>query len=72
MPIVYRKLRELCKKRGITSYTMKRYKIIGQTAWKSIQEDSSVNTDTIAAMCKLLDCQPGDIMEYIPDENKTE
>ncbi len=28
----------------------------------------TVNTDTINRLCKLLDCQPGDIMEYIDDE----
>jgi len=26
-----------------------------------------VNTATIEKLCTLLDCQPGDIMEYIPD-----
>ncbi|WP_369525005.1 helix-turn-helix domain-containing protein [Bacteroides acidifaciens] len=23
-------------------------------------------------LCKYLDCQPGDIMEYVPDENETD
>jgi len=27
-----------------------------------------VNTSTIERLCALLDCQPGDIMEYVPDE----
>lgn len=28
----------------------------------------SVTTETINKLCKLLNCQPGDIMEYIPDD----
>ena len=29
----------------------------------------AVRLSTLEAICKTLDCQPGDILEYIPDEN---
>ena len=32
-------------------------------------KNSNVDVSTINKICKLLDCQPADIMEYIPDEN---
>ena len=34
-------------------------------------KDGSGHTDTrtIQKVCMLLDCQPGDIMEYIPDQS---
>lgn len=25
---------------------------------------------TLEAICKALDCQPGDLLEYVPDENQ--
>lgn len=28
----------------------------------------AVRFSTLEAICKALDCQPGDILEYIPDE----
>lgn len=28
----------------------------------------AVKLDTLNKICKILDCQPGDILEYIPDE----
>lgn len=28
----------------------------------------AVKLDTLNKVCKVLDCQPGDILEYIPDE----
>ena len=28
----------------------------------------AVRFSTLAAVCKALDCQPGDILEYVPDE----
>lgn len=31
-------------------------------------KNKSVNTEIIDRICTLLNCQPGDIMEYIPDE----
>lgn len=27
----------------------------------------AVRFSTLAAVCKALDCQPGDILEYVPD-----
>ncbi len=35
----------------------------------NINPDSlkTINSDTINRLCSLLDCQPGDIMEYVPD-----
>ncbi|WP_367868654.1 helix-turn-helix domain-containing protein [Pedobacter sp. WC2423] len=26
-----------------------------------------IRFDTLSAICKILDCQPGDILEHIPD-----
>lgn len=35
-----------------------------------LRKDGRVNTDTINELCRLLDCQPGDIMEYAEKENE--
>lgn len=29
----------------------------------------AVRLQTLDAICKALDCQPGDILEYVPDED---
>lgn len=29
----------------------------------------AVRFSTLEAICKALDCQPGDILEYVPDED---
>lgn len=34
----------------------------------ALVNNANVNVSTIMELCKLLDCQPGDIMEYIPDD----
>lgn len=68
MPINYTKLFALMKERGLTTYRIRKEKIVSENALTSMRANRSVTTDTIAALCKALNCQPGDIMEYVPDE----
>lgn len=67
MPIVYDKLLALMEKKGITSYTIKKDNIIGQATFKKIKEGGEIDTRTISKLCGLLNCQPGNIMEYVSD-----
>ena len=71
MPIKYDKLIKLMNENGITSYTIKKDKIIGQATYKKIREGGDIDTRTIEKLCRLLNCQPGDIMEYV-EENAGE
>lgn len=70
MPIVYDKLLKKMDEQGITSYTIKKDNVIGQATFKKIKEGGDIDTRTIAKLCKLLNCQPGDILEYVEEENE--
>lgn len=70
MPIKYDKLLKLMQERGITSYTIKRDNVIGQATLRKIKEGGDIDTRSIAKLCALLNCQPGDIMEYVPDSDE--
>lgn len=72
MPIVYTKLLKLMQERGITSYTIRKNNIIGQASLKKIKEGGDIDTRTIAKLCKLLECQPGDILEYVEEPESGE
>lgn len=69
MSIKYDKLIKLLEERKITSYTMKsKYNnLIGQATFKKIKEGGDIDTRTINKLCELLECQPGDILEYEKD-----
>lgn len=67
MPIVYEKLIRLMNEKGVTSYTIKKDNIIGQATLKKIKEGGDIDTRSIAKLCKLLNCQPGDILEYVDE-----
>lgn len=68
MPITYDKLLKIFDEQGITSYTVRKEKLMGQESWKKIHNGGNIDTRTIGNLCRYLNCQPGDIMSYIPDE----
>ncbi len=70
MSISFEKLLAKFEERGIKSTQIKEKKIMGQATWKKIKEGGNINTSTINDICKLLHCQPGDLMEYIEDEEE--
>lgn len=65
--IVFNKLLALMETKGLTTYRIRKEKIISEGTLQSIRKGKSITTDSIAALCAALDCQPGDLMEYIPD-----
>ena len=71
MPIVYDKLINLLKEKGYTTYRIRQENVMSQSAWQKIRTGTGdIDTRTIKKICALLNCQPGDIMEYIPDKEK--
>ena len=54
-------LNDLAEKVGISNANMSNLKT-GKV--------KAVRFSTLEAICKYLNCQPGDILEYQPDENK--
>ena len=67
MPISYNKLFELIKKKNKTQYYLRQNGISPSILNKLKNEKGGLDARTIEKLCKLLNCQPGDIMEYIPD-----
>ena len=72
MPMKYGKLFALMKEKGLTTYRIRKEKIVSENALTSMRAGKSVTTDTIAALCRALACQPGDIMEYVDESEAAE
>ena len=67
MPIKYEKLIRLLEKREVSTYYLINNGIMGKETLRRIQRnDGHISTQTIEKLCELLDCQPGDIIEYEP------
>ena len=58
---------ERLKNAGYSSYRIRNEKIMGQDVLQKIRHGEVVSLSNVAIICNLLDCQPGDILEYVPD-----
>ncbi len=60
------------KKRGYSSTRIREEKLIGQSYLQQIRHGELVSWKTLDTICSLLDCQPGDIIEYVPKKDISE
>lgn len=68
MAISYRKLFELLEEKGWTTYKIRKEKLLGQGTLTALKNGTGgLDSKSISKICKTLSCQPGDIMEYVPD-----
>lgn len=72
MGLRYDKLFNILKERGLTSTYWLRQNGFHPAVVNKLKKGERVNSDTISALCALLGCQPGDIMEYVEDEPTAE
>lgn len=54
---------------GYSTYKIQKEKIFNQSQLQQIRNDKLLTQEALNKVCKLLNCQPGDILEYIPDES---
>ena len=67
MPVSYAKLFDLMNQKGVKKVDLRKtYKINPKTV-DSLVNNRSVTVDTIMQLCEILGCQPGDLMEYVPE-----
>lgn len=68
MPIVYKmEILPALKAVGFTQNRLRVEKIMGQATLTQLRKGQLVSWKNIEIICKLLNCQPGDILEYTPD-----
>ncbi len=68
MPIKYKvdviaKLKEA----GYNTSTIRKEKIMGEAMLQKIRNGQMVSWATLETICSLLDCQPGDIVEFVKE-----
>lgn len=56
------------KERGYSSTKIREEKLIGQSYLQQLRHGELVSWKTLDTICKLLNCQPGDLIEYNPDD----
>ena len=66
--ISYNNLWKVRKEKGISQYALIKKYNISPAQITRLKRNESVSTHTIEMFCKILDCEVGDIMQYIKDD----
>lgn len=71
MSIRYDKLLRLLEEKKISVYKLKTDKVIGTATLDKIRKnDGHIDTRSIESLCRYLNCQPGDIVEFVEDSEE--
>lgn len=58
------------KEAGYNTNRIRKEKILSESTLQNIREGKIINANNLARVCKLLKCQPGDIIEYTTEEEQ--
>ena len=73
MPLKYKTdILEALKDAGYSSTRLRKEKLMGESYMTQIRRGEMVSWKTIETICRLLNCQPGDIIEYVPAAEQAE
>lgn len=69
--IVYDKLWETMRARGISQYALIKKFHISPAQITRLKRNESVSTHTIGTFCSILDCKVEDVMEYVAADERS-
>ena len=58
------------KKKGYSSTRIREEKLIGQSYLQQLRRGELVSWKILNIICSLLECQPGDLIEYVEEQNE--
>ena len=56
------------KAAGYSTYKIRQDKIFGQRVVQQLRNGDPVSWEVLSRLCNLLDCQPGDLVEFTKEE----
>ena len=68
MPLQYRiDILQALKDKGYNTNRLRKEKLSSESVLQKLRHSEPVSWSNIEQLCKLLECQPADIMEYMPE-----
>lgn len=58
---------ESLKNKGYSTYRIRKENILGQATIQKLRKGGLPSWGELNKICCLLHCQPGDLLEYVPD-----
>jgi len=57
------------KEKGITTYKIRQEKIMSESTVQKLRAGEGISWENLETLCRLLECQPGDLVEYVKDDS---
>ena len=57
------------KEKGYNTNRIRVEGLLSQSTLQKFRDGKGVSWENLETLCRLLECQPADLIEYIPDEN---
>lgn len=69
MPIKYKiDVLAALKAAGYNTNRIRKEKLLSESTLQRLRKGELINGENLGKLCELLRCQPGDILEYVPEE----
>lgn len=69
MPLIYKiDVLQALKDKGFTTYKLRHEKLLSESTLQKLRTNKGVAWENLETLCKLLDCQPADLIEYEKEE----
>ena len=59
---------QLLKNKGYSTYRLRKDKLLGEATIQKLRNLELVSWENMNMICRLLNCQPGDIVEYVEEK----
>ena len=59
---------EQLKAAGYSTYRIRKEKIFGEATVQVLRKNNLISWEVLNKICRMLNVQPGDLLEYVPDQ----
>ena len=56
------------KEKGYTTYRIRQEKLLSESTVQKLRDGKGISWESLETLCRMLECQPGDLIEYVPEE----
>lgn len=69
MPLRYKvDILKALKEKGYNTNKIRTEGLLSQSTLQKFRNQQGISWDSLEVLCRLLQCQPGDLIEYVPEE----
>lgn len=71
MPLRFKiNILDALKEKGYTTYTLRKENLLSQSTIQKLRTGNGLAWENIEHLCALLECQPGDLIEYVKEASE--